>query len=218
MILAYKWYELGPISKKLDLVRVWVYLKFRIVNHIIKFYIYENLLKMLINLSKAEFLLEENKGLPEYYPTPPVNDEMLFYIQRNLNLNTVVYEINRLPEGRINEDFPLKIYWIKYALNGEKMGLNKFQNSMAYGYHSNKINNDLYQFELVSYNKLKFYLMREDQNQDFKVVTQINGRNSVLSNIYVFADELCLFPDVKYFELYGTDLESNLSNYQKINI
>ena len=54
-------------------------------------------------------------GLPEHYPSPPISKDILFYIQRNQNLNTVVYELNRLHDGRINEEYPMHIYWIRYS-------------------------------------------------------------------------------------------------------
>jgi hypothetical protein len=156
-------------------------------------------------------------GLPEHYPTPPCNENLLFYIQRNHNMNTVVYEINKLHDGRVNEEYPMHVFWLRYSDNGEIQELNYIQNKLAYGYTSKKITNTTFEFELVSYNKLKFYIDQCDSGQ-FNVFTKINDKMSKIENIYVYVEDFGLFPDVKYIELYGMQISNNAYNYEKIYI
>jgi len=172
---------------------------------------------MLTSLSKAKYHINGVRGLPEHYPVPPQNEHTLFYIQRNLNHNTVVYEMNTLRDGLISDETPMKVYWIKYTQGGKHLGLNVIQNKLAYGYESEKIAKGLYSFRMVSYKKIKFYIA-EDKEGKYRVITSINGEQSYLSNIYVYAEELGLFPDVKYFEMYGENIKSGLPNYEKINL
>lgn len=168
------------------------------------------------NILGAKFDHAEEIGLPENYPVPNFDDKTLFYIQRNRNMNTVVYELNYSAVGEISEDFPMHPYWIKYTQGGSIMELNKFQNELAYGYKSRKINHSLYEFEMVSYDKLKFYIVKAEDSHDHYVVTTIKGVKSRLSNIFVFAEEYGIFPQVKYFELFGEELNTGFSVYEKI--
>ena len=46
-------------------------------------------------------------GLPADYPVPGKADDLLFYIQRNQNKNTVVYNLNRNLDGTVNKDLSL---------------------------------------------------------------------------------------------------------------
>lgn len=172
---------------------------------------------MLTDFKKTIIKQAGVKGLPEHYPTPNPIPGRLFYIQSNHNMDTVVYEVNRLHDTRVNEEFPLNVFWINYSQDGQIRDLNYIQNKLAYGYESKQICKDTYQFQLVSYPKLKLYLVL-DEKCNYHVITKINGRNAYFSNAYVFAEELGLFPDVKYIELYGVDLESNLSAYEIIYI
>lgn len=171
---------------------------------------------MLTNLSKAKFELQGEKGLPENFPVPVFNENTLFYIQRNLNTNTVVYEVNKLHDGSINSSLPMHPYWIKYSLGGEEVELNFIQNKLAFGYESEEISKELYEFRMVSYKKIRFFLNFDQKDQKYRVITNINGKKAFLNNIYVYAEELGLFPDMKYFELYGTDCVSALPTYEKI--
>lgn len=150
-------------------------------------------------------------GLPSDYPVPE-KDDLLFYIQRNQNYNTVVYEINRTGCGEINVNDPMRVYWIMYNDHKEECELNYIQTKLAYGYKSNVINNELIEFAFVSYDK-KFFI--EKANEDYRVMTKINEVYSILENVYVYAEEFGVFPDVKFIELFGTDVESGLPVYER---
>lgn len=156
-------------------------------------------------------------GLPKDYPIPPVNDNSLFYIQRNQNKNTVVYELNRNLDGFPHADFPMHIFWIKYNEGGEQKELNYIQNKLAYGYESKAIDTHTFQFNFVSYPVLKFYIGKK-VDQQYRVCCNIDNQMSVLQNIYVYAEELGVFPNPKFIELFGTDIETGKETYQKINL
>ena len=171
---------------------------------------------MITDLHKNFLPFVGEQGLPEYYPVPQTSDSLLFYIQRNLNLNTVIYQLNLLPDGLINEEFPMHVSWIKYSEQGQVTELKFIQNKLAYGYHSEKICMDTYQFQMVSRKEHLFFITKID-NQ-YKVVTKINGSNAILSNIYVYADDVGLFPEVRYIEFYGNEITTNFPLYQKVNL
>lgn len=169
---------------------------------------------MLTDLSKADYKYIGERGLPEDYPTPHMGADGLFYIQRNQNYNTVVYEANRLANGRINPQEPLNVFWIRYQDQGERRELNLIQKQLAYGYRHETINDDLIEISVVSYTAKKIFI---DNNTPLgtMALTHINGKMAYLTNVYVYALEMGLFPDVKYIELYGLDLDGHLPTYEK---
>ena len=158
------------------------------------------------------------RGLPNHYPIPPYSKELLFYMQRNLNENTIVYEINRDNTGLINLELPMVAHWIQYTWGGKIKSLNYIQNKLAFGYTSKTISNDLVQFNFVSYKDRNLYILKSETSFDYSVSCTINGRNCQLVNIYVYAHELGVFPDVKFIELYGEDIETENAIYEKIMI
>lgn len=145
----------------------------------------------------------EPQGLSMDYPIP-VGDGILFFIQRNHNYNTVVYEINTNAQGNVFLDEPMKVYWIKYNDRQEVCELNYIQNKLAYGYKSRVINDELIEFKMVCYDKTFFISKIENE---YKIITKINGLYSCLDNVFVYAEEFGVFPDVKFIDLYGTKLD-----------
>lgn len=140
-------------------------------------------------------------GLPVSYPIPQVND-MLFYIQRNQNTNTVVYQINYGPDKLINLNQPMTVYWIKYTQHGKIENLNFIQNKLAYGYEHDVISGDLIQFTFVSHPKT-FYIVFDEKTGRHVVKTTFGKEMANLSNIYVYAEEYGAFPVVKFVDVYG---------------
>ncbi len=171
---------------------------------------------MLTELNKSQFTIQGERGLPETYPVPQNIDNLLFYIQRNLNTNTVVYALNEGVTGSINEDYPMRVFWIKYSAGGTREALNYIQ-TKAFGYSASKISNGLYEFNMDSYHVLRFFIVKNVQDQ-YQIITKMNGQDAQLHNIYVYANEFGLFPKVEYIELYGTDVLTQFPTYQKILI
>lgn len=168
------------------------------------------------NLNKSQYIISGEQGLPESYPVPKDIQSMLFYIQRNLNMNTVVYTVNKDNYGIVDDFLPINVFWMKYSEGGDSAQLNQIQ-KRAFGYTASKINNDAYEIRMKSYDKLGLFLNRNDQGS-WKITTKINSKNAYLSNIYVFADEFGIFPQVKYIELYGITTDGSFPIYQRIPV
>jgi len=155
-------------------------------------------------------------GLPSHYPVPEKTNNLLFYIQRNHNLNTVIYSVNKDASGFIKESHPISVMWKRYDEAGEMTELSFMQSKLAYGYESTKINNHSFKFHFVSYPSLIFYLGPNENG--YGVFCHLDGQCVLLSNIYIHADEFGLFPEVKFIELYGTTVEKNESILHKIKL
>jgi hypothetical protein len=157
-----------------------------------------------------------HKGLPEHYPVPEVMD-MLFYIQRNQNTNTVVYKINRNSDNNINESNPFYIFWKQYYEGGIDVEINFIQQKLAYGVTYDVINKDSIKMNIVSYPDYNIYIDKVEPNK-YRAISKIDEKWAELSNVYVFAEERGAFPVVKFLELYGTRIDDGLPCYEKIII
>lgn len=155
-------------------------------------------------------------GLPSDYPIPSEEVNMAFYIQKNQNQNTVVYQLNVDAGGFINVNKPLNVYWKEYEDQGKYSNINFLQERLAYGYTHKVINNETIQVSIVSYPTYKMYITRKDDN--FVVVSKFNEVWEILTNIYVFADDHGAFPNVEYIELYGKGLNDESPKFEKLNI
>jgi len=158
-------------------------------------------------------------GDSEKYPIPTKTKEQLFYIQRNHNRNTIIYDANFDKNGNLIKNNPINVYWIRYEEQSQKMELRTIEKIWAYGVKCSKIENaqNQYHVKLVADEDRKLTLK---QNNPFNasIYTIIAQKYSQLNHIYIFADNSGFWPKVKYIELFGKDVASGKNNYEKIII
>ncbi|TXK37341.1 DUF4833 domain-containing protein [Pontibacter qinzhouensis] len=128
---------------------------------------------------------------------------MLYYVQRDPNANTVVYELNQSAKGVLNEEEPVHVFWIRYAEGGERKELNYVQKKFAYGLNTKKLAKDNYELKFVCYNKLALHL-RKAKDGNYHVYAKINGQEAVLERVFVRVEGGTFWvPNVLYVELRG---------------
>jgi hypothetical protein len=162
---------------------------------------------------------EDLQGRPSDYPFIDDYPNLLFYIQRNQNFNSVVYETNILAGGLLNLNQPINIHWLKYEKNGiiEQHQLNYLQKKLAYGYQHKVISNDLIEFRFVSYDQMKFFLGKNSLGR-FRVYTKMNDANIEITSMFIYAEDFGVFPQVKFAEFFGTNVTTGDSFYKKLNL
>lgn len=147
-------------------------------------------------------------AIPNIYPTPTVNDNSLFYIQRSKNTNAIVYELNRSPEGQINTVEPVKIFWIRYTSDSSLADLTLVQNKYAYGIEATPVNEQKNSFVLHfnAYKKRSFFLMPVKNSKRYAALTKINGQLAELKKVFISTSGGTFwFPQIDYIELTGKD-------------
>ncbi len=153
------------------------------------------------------------------YPVPEKTKNRLFYIQRNHNRNTIVYDANFDNEGNLVSDNPVKVYWIRYEEKGQTMELRTVEKIFAYGVKCKPVagKSGQYDVNLVATDTRRFILK---QTAPFKAAVYMNigGKEAVLNHIYFFADESGWWPEVKYIEFFGSDASTGKEVYEKLVI
>jgi hypothetical protein len=142
------------------------------------------------------------------YPVPPVNENSLFYIQRTKNTNAIVYEVNKKSDGKINEEEPIKIYWIRYASDSSTDDLTPIQRKYAYGVTTRNYNGQKNAFvvQFVSYKKRNIFLLPTSNGKQYVAFISINGKLAELKKVFVATTGGTFwFPTIDYVELTGKD-------------
>lgn len=164
-------------------------------------------------------MIDGLQGRPAHYPDVDDYNNLLFYIQRNQNLSTVVYEVNLQYADLVNISQPILMHWLQFDQLGmtEKKELNYIQKKMAYGYTFNIISSDLLEFRFVSYDKMKFYLGKNSDGR-FKVYSKMDGHMIEIGSMFVYSEDYGVFPQVKFVEFYGKKTDSGDTFYKKLNL
>ncbi|HEY1024643.1 MAG TPA: DUF4833 domain-containing protein [Sphingobacteriaceae bacterium] len=163
---------------------------------------------------KAGFSAEDT--LSQELPSPKV-ENMVFYLQRDPDANTVVYQLNFEKDGALQRDNPVKGSWIRYSEKGQLKELNPIEKRLAYGLQSKYLGNDTFELKFVSYKKTSLYLMKDAARQ-YRVFTSPD-KTEVLKRVFVKVNGgSFLAPNVEYLELFCTDLATGKEIVKKIKV
>ncbi len=150
------------------------------------------------------------------FPVPKGIANLMFYVQRTPNTNTIAYELNYKDGLSLDEENPIHIYWIRYQEGGVKKDLNYIQRKFAYGLHIKKLAASNYELRFVSYDKHPMYLKKATDGK-YYVFTDIQKRQAVLKRIYLKIDGGTFWsPNVLYIELKGYDAATGKDIIERI--
>jgi len=142
------------------------------------------------------------------FPTPPQTDRSLFYIQRSKNTNAIKYDANVMADGKLNPAEPVSVYWIRYATDSTSAELTYIQRKYAYGVKTVPVPGKQDQFivSFVSYEKKKFYVLRDPDGKKYRAFTNINGKMAELKKIFIqLSGGTFWFPNIVDIEISGKD-------------
>ncbi len=152
---------------------------------------------------------------PADFPTPKT-DNLLFFIQRNKNKNTIVYDFN-MANGEFVKSKPIDVYWLRYGSGKPVRGeLNWLQRTFAFGYNHKKDSTGKgYLITLTAYDGRKIHLEKNSAGKPVATMT-INGKYCQLVNIWVYADERSSWPSVFHVDLIGRDMFTGKTEFERI--
>ncbi len=157
----------------------------------------------------------ESKKVPllvdpqDTFPVPKGNPNQLFYLQRTSNTNTIVCELNLKPNGQIDEEYPVHVFWIHFAEGGLRKELNYIQRVFAYGIKAEIIEKGVYKLQFVSYKKRAFFLRFSQKENKYLVYSNINDKEAILNRIFIKVEGGTFWvPNIKYAEMKGWDVIS----------
>ena len=119
---------------------------------------------------------DKSNPSPLKFPTPKGIANQLFYLQRDPNLNTLIYELNLDKSGNLIESQPILAYWIRYDENQAKKDLSYVQKKFAYGIDAKKLGKDQFELRFVSHKKLPLYLSKSADDKKYHVYVTINNK------------------------------------------
>lgn len=139
----------------------------------------------------------------------PSEPNMLFYLQRSTNANTIVYAANVIGPGRIDPNNPIDVFWRRYTEHGERRDLDFIQRTLAYGATPRPVAGHPNEFDanIVSFPEVRFRVGM-DQTGNPEAIFQIDGRRARLVSAYVKLDESGLIPELIYMDIVGIDKAS----------
>jgi hypothetical protein len=139
----------------------------------------------------------------------PTDPDMLFYLQRSTNANTIVYAADIDAQGRLDQHHPVEVFWRVFDEDGRRHGLSWIERLLAYGVRVQPAKGAPNAFDayIVSFPQMK---CRVDVSQSGtpECILQINGRRARLVSAYIELDETGIWPRPIFLNIYGIDAKS----------
>jgi len=155
---------------------------------------------------------------PIVFPTPKNVENILFFLQRDPNTNTLIYALNLEKNGSVNRTNPIRVYWIRYAENSEKKELSYIQRKFAYGIDTREISNGNYELRFVSHKKLPMYLHNAG-SKNYYVTVSVNNKTIKINRLFIRIEGGSFWlPNVKYAQIDGTDESSGKPVVERVSI
>jgi Domain of unknown function (DUF4833) len=151
------------------------------------------------------------------FPVPPHTKKSLFYIHRNLNNHSVVYEVNLTDKGIIDPENPFRIYWLRVGEKNKYRELNYMERTFAYGLKTQAKGHGRYRANFVAKKERSIDVYLDEKGQATALMN-IDNKISKLVKIFVQVAEDGWWPKVAYVEFFGTDFKTNLPTYEKLLI
>jgi hypothetical protein len=143
-------------------------------------------------------------------PEFPIPDDprQLFFLQRSMNANTIVYAVRLDENGEINARSPIDVYWRRFNGRGERKELGMLERNIAFGVNTKPGENPgeyLIEFKAL---KSRFMTLFLDQNGKARLSGKMGSRLVNPTYIFVDLDDNSLIPRVKYLYLHGRDMKT----------
>ena len=158
-------------------------------------------------------------SIADTFPVPSGNPNQLFYVQRNSNKNTIVYDLNMV-NGTVNKAEPVHVYWIRYSDHGQRQELSYIQRTFAYGIQSTALpGQDGYEMHFVSSKKHSLYLVKSAADNKYSVYTTVNAKKVIVQRIFIKINGGSFWvPKVEYVEIKGIDAASGKEITDRLKI
>jgi hypothetical protein len=140
------------------------------------------------------------------YPSPQINEKLLFYVQRTHNRNTIIYELNLKADGKIDTKEPLHPLWIRYEEGGIRKELSYLQNRV-YGLNVRMLDRETWLLNFRQYSKRTIYLIKSKKTKCYKAMITINGKMATLTSLFICSvnNALGIPSKVNYIDITGID-------------
>lgn len=166
-------------------------------------FVYRNNHKLIAFLAVLFVLLTTTlRGQKAAVLSTPVGKNLLFFLRRTPDANTVIYEINFKKDGTIDQQKPVVGSWIRYEEEQKYKPLTVIEQRFAYGIKCIPLGKNEFEIRLAAYQKMPLYLLKSISDDTYKMYIKNGSENLLLKRIFVKVEKGSFwFPKVQYIDL-----------------
>lgn len=137
----------------------------------------------------------------------------LFQFERSTNRNYICYDVN-VKNGVLDEDEPIKVYWIRVEEGGMKKELSWIQKKLAFGYKVKKYSGSSVVITLSPSDKMPITVCKKGNK--WVAICSLNGKSIQMTKMFAqMRSPNSMHCD--YVEVYGTNTANGAAIKERIN-
>ena len=138
----------------------------------------------------------------------PSEPHQIFFLQRSMNSNTIVYAARLGSDKKLDRRDPIEIFWRRFSHNGENLPITYTERILAFGVRIKPLRNatDAYLVTLVAYPGRSAVLRIADGRPQLE--GKVAGQDARLISAFLYLDESGRIPRVIKVDLRGEALAS----------
>ena len=155
----------------------------------------------------ALLLLLANQALAAADDFPvPREPNQVFFVQRSINSNTIVYTARVNDGGELDPKQPVEVFWRRFNDDGERKDLSNLERSVAFGVRADPVPGKPGRFmmRVVSYPRRAALLHMVDGAP--RLEGKVAGQPCRLDHAFLAVDDSGSVPSVTRVDLYGYSL------------
>jgi len=159
------------------------------------------MIRALLLLAAAVLLSAAGENFPV-----PQDENRIFYLQRSVNSNTIVYTARLDSRGEIDASQPIDVFWRRFNDEGERKELSSLERDVAFGVKARPVSGQpgVFKVRVVSYKKRPALLRVVDGRP--RLEAKVAGVPCRLDHAYLEVDESGHIPSITRVDLYGYSL------------
>ncbi|MDP3545409.1 MAG: DUF4833 domain-containing protein [Phreatobacter sp.] len=148
----------------------------------------------------------------------PSDPGMLFYVQQAIDRNILVYAARRRPDGPLDPDAPVEVFWRRYNDDGgNRRAISFFERLFAFGVRTEALPEARYSVRIAGYpNRAATVDIGPDGKP--RALFAVGTRTIRIVYAYAMAEKTRLIPKVHYVDIHGFDVASGEAVRERLNL
>lgn len=171
-----------------------------------------------VSIRRSE--LTVSRSLAVARPDLPVPSDrgMLFYVQHAINRNVLVYAARQRPDGGLDPQAPVEVFWRRHDDDGgRRRELSFFERVFAFGVSARSIDTSRYSARIAGYRERDAVV---DVGSDGKPRALMTAGQRTFRVVYAYAqaEDRRFIPKIHHIDIHGIDIASGEAVRERVRL
>ncbi len=148
----------------------------------------------------------------------PSDPGMLFYVQQAIDKNILVYAARRRPDGPLDPEEPVEVFWRRYNDDGgNRRTISFFERLFAFGVRAQALPESRFSVRIAGY-PYRDATVEIGPDGRPRALYAVGTRTIRVVYAYAMAEKTRLIPKVHYVDIHGFDVDSGEAVRERLNL